>query len=528
MAAARPTSMPKFQPADVIRGLVSKKKRRFEWDGFSLDLAYITPRIIAMGFPSEGVQATYRNSLHQVYRFFETRHPDAYRIYNLCSERTYDSNKFHKRVENIPFDDHNPPPFELMRPMCINVENFLNEDPDHVVAIHCKAGKGRTGVMIVAYLMHCKMCKTTEEALELYARMRTFNGKGVTIPSQLRYCKYFELNQGQTRPLKAVMLEKVVVEACPPSVNDATLVIVNGQTRMACGAKNVYKVEGSLLVEIPVNVHIVGDVHIFVHDAKTNKTWLGGDIDGLLCSFWLHSSFLESSSLRITKPELDGPPRKDKKHERMSADFAVRLHFDQSQTTEAVRAHAPNTGISGGESVIQSVGCESKGSSAEGSGPRLVMRSNTLKHLEARSPVRRSSSISGLKNNLSFRSVPGSENSMLRTVDEETGAAPPTDRSKNTHTHHSLLSESLPGSADSTSHLCEGGGDPAREGIVLFDFEPPLSGDSDERLFLRVRANDLITLLKLEDGWWLAEFDGQVGWVPQHYTVEIIDTPAVE
>ena len=40
-----------------VRGLVSKKKKRFQGDGFDLDLSFITPRIIAMGFPSTGYEA---------------------------------------------------------------------------------------------------------------------------------------------------------------------------------------------------------------------------------------------------------------------------------------------------------------------------------------------------------------------------------------------------------------------------------------------------------------------------------------
>jgi hypothetical protein len=66
-------------------------------------------------FPSQGMEGVYRNRFSDVYRFFETYHADRYWVYNLCSERSYDAAKFHGRVDYFPFDDHSPPPLELMR-----------------------------------------------------------------------------------------------------------------------------------------------------------------------------------------------------------------------------------------------------------------------------------------------------------------------------------------------------------------------------------------------------------------------------
>ncbi|GAB5355745.1 hypothetical protein AAMO2058_000231800 [Amorphochlora amoebiformis] len=176
----------------LIRAKVSKKKRRFRDKYFDLDLTYIDTSMVAMGFPSEGMESNYRNPMRDVQRFFETRHPAKYWIYNLCSERKYDSKKFHNRVSEHAFDDHNPCPFDYVQICVKEVRSWISSDKDNVAAIHCKAGKGRTGFMIACCLMATNPWFNASRALRLFAVKRTKDCHGVTIPSQIRYVHYYE------------------------------------------------------------------------------------------------------------------------------------------------------------------------------------------------------------------------------------------------------------------------------------------------------------------------------------------------
>ncbi|GBG62257.1 hypothetical protein CBR_g29865 [Chara braunii] len=177
-------------PTVYLRKWVSKKRKRFIANGFDLDLSYISERIIAMGYPAEHMMdVMYRNPMWQVQKLLETRHRNHYKVYNLCSELSYDASNFGGRVEVLPFDDYHAPPLSLVKLFCESVSEWLDSDPENVVVVHCKAGKGRTGLMVCSYLVYLGM--TAEEALRHYATRRMHNGEGISIASQRRYVGYF-------------------------------------------------------------------------------------------------------------------------------------------------------------------------------------------------------------------------------------------------------------------------------------------------------------------------------------------------
>ncbi|CEH14902.1 related to phosphatidylinositol--trisphosphate 3-phosphatase pten [Ceraceosorus bombacis] len=149
---------------NTIRHLVSGAKARHVDDelGVDLDLVYLTDRLILMAWPGSGLEALYRNPRNDVRRFLEKRHGPRYRVYNLVPryENSYESWEFYEQVSRFPFPDHHPPPLGMIPLFVADVTAWLGEDERNVAVIHCKAGKGRTGTMSVAYLLSLPILPT--------------------------------------------------------------------------------------------------------------------------------------------------------------------------------------------------------------------------------------------------------------------------------------------------------------------------------------------------------------------------------
>eukprot|EP00930_Biecheleria_cincta_P039450 TRINITY_DN27128_c0_g1_i1.p1 TRINITY_DN27128_c0_g1~~TRINITY_DN27128_c0_g1_i1.p1 ORF type:complete len:595 (+),score=86.02 TRINITY_DN27128_c0_g1_i1:67-1851(+) len=220
-----------FTLCHCSRHLVSQNKRRYIDPGnnFDLDLTYIVKEdeedVIAMGLPAELCKSCntsnglFRNPVSEVARFFAMKYSDKqYMIVNACPEAPYDRHYFQKaHFYDVCTQDQTPPTL-------LQVVSFLKEvhckfkdnqsDPSVALAVHCKAGMGRTGTLIVAWLMYRFALKynsnqgaaqsgqfghhtitDADDALKhfeiartrLYAKCISKKFMGVETPSQKRY-----------------------------------------------------------------------------------------------------------------------------------------------------------------------------------------------------------------------------------------------------------------------------------------------------------------------------------------------------
>ncbi|CAB1336802.1 unnamed protein product [Coregonus sp. 'balchen'] len=145
---------------------------------YDFDLTYITERIISVFFPPLLDEQRYRLNLKE--------------LFNL-SERRHDITRMNPKVHDFGWPDLHAPPLDKICAMCKAMETWLTSDPQHVVVLHCKGNKGKTGVIIAAYMHYSKISAGADQALSTLA-MRKFCEDKVSSslqPSQNRYIYYF-------------------------------------------------------------------------------------------------------------------------------------------------------------------------------------------------------------------------------------------------------------------------------------------------------------------------------------------------
>uniref|UniRef100_A0A673HLH1 Phosphatidylinositol 3,4,5-trisphosphate 3-phosphatase TPTE2-like n=1 Tax=Sinocyclocheilus rhinocerous TaxID=307959 RepID=A0A673HLH1_9TELE len=273
----------------VTRRMVSENKRRYQKDGFDLDLTYVTERVIAMSFPSSGKQALYRNPIREVARFLDTKHVDHYKVFNLCSEKGYDPKFFHYRVERIMIDDHNVPSLEDMLRYTACVREWMAADSRNVIAIHCKGGKGRTGTMVCTWLIDSDQFESAQ-VQPAHPCLHLFN------PSHPGLCSNV-LKKPSYRRVWTTLGRDGLIKVFPDTGNNAVIIS---------------------LQEGPV---VTGDVKVMFESSGLPKGY-----EDCPFYFWFNTSFVENNRLYLSREELDNP-HKSKTWDIYKEDFGVTLSF---------------------------------------------------------------------------------------------------------------------------------------------------------------------------------------------------------
>jgi hypothetical protein len=175
---------------------------------------------------------------------------------------------------------------------CASAASWLRADPSNVVAVHCKAGKSRTGLMVCALLLHIGACATADDARALYNERRTTDGHGLNIGSQVRYVAYYErilCNQGVVPPPRCYFLMVLHFENVPATlrrfhtlVRSHDGVLFNSQTD-PCSMTPVQTDTGcDFVVMLNLGVPVSGDFKL--------ELWRDGK--KRLFYAWLNTSFI--------------------------------------------------------------------------------------------------------------------------------------------------------------------------------------------------------------------------------------------
>ena len=176
---------------NYFKTLINSNNIRFIDRKYNLDLSYITPRIIAMGFPTIFPKSLIKNSVTDIANFLNERHGNNYILINL-SDKSYDSSQFKGLVVDYQMVNSKPIDLILIFDICEKAYDYLNQNIFNTIAIKCKDGKSLIGVVICSFLLYIKKFTNINDAFNYYSYKRLYKGeKGISQPCHKKCVEYF-------------------------------------------------------------------------------------------------------------------------------------------------------------------------------------------------------------------------------------------------------------------------------------------------------------------------------------------------
>uniref|UniRef100_A0A1B8Y519 Tensin 1 n=1 Tax=Xenopus tropicalis TaxID=8364 RepID=A0A1B8Y519_XENTR len=246
-------------------------------DSCELDLTYITERIISVTFSTGTEEPTFCRNLKEVAHMLKSKHGDNYLIFNL-SERRHDISKLHSKVLDFGWPDLHAPALEKVCSICKAMDTWLNADPHNVVVIHNKGNRGRTGVVIAAYMHYSNISASADQALDRFAMRRFYEDKVLPVaqPSQKRYINYFSglLSGAMKMNSKPLFLHHVIMHGIPnfESKGGCRPFLKIYQAMQPVYTSGIYNVQGdsqtSICITIEPGLLLKGDILLKCYHKK--------------------------------------------------------------------------------------------------------------------------------------------------------------------------------------------------------------------------------------------------------------------
>lgn len=256
------------------RGLILNQAME---DTCELDLVYVTERIIAVNFASSSEEQTFHSNLKEVAQMLKSKHGDSYLLFNL-SEKRHDISKLHSKVLDFGWPDLHTPALEKICSVCKAMDTWLNADPHNVVVLHNKGNRGRTGVVIAAYMHYSNISASADQALDRFAMKRFYEDKVMPVgqPSQKRYVHYFSGLLSGTIKMnnKPLFLHHVIMHGIPnfESQGGCRPFLKIYQAMQPVYTSGIYNVQGdsqtSICITIEPGLLLKGDILLKCYHKK--------------------------------------------------------------------------------------------------------------------------------------------------------------------------------------------------------------------------------------------------------------------
>uniref|UniRef100_A0A8C1VED3 Tensin 1b n=1 Tax=Cyprinus carpio TaxID=7962 RepID=A0A8C1VED3_CYPCA len=238
-------------------------------ENYEVDLVYITERIISVSFPSNVEEPSYSDNIKEVATMLRSKHGDNYLLFNL-SENIYFPFSMLSNVLDFGWPDHHAPALDKICSICKAMDTWMSADSHNVVVLHNKGNRGRTGVVVAAYMHYSNISASADQALDRFAMKRFYEDKVLPVgqPSQRRYVQYFSgLLSGRIKiNNKPLFLHHVIMHGIPnfESKGGCRPFLKIYQAMQPVYTSGIYNVQGdsqtSICITIEPGLLLKGDI----------------------------------------------------------------------------------------------------------------------------------------------------------------------------------------------------------------------------------------------------------------------------